>query len=56
MQHEIINDGHIIRVSVDKELSYTKGMGEILFEKLNLNKQLPMQVFKIFWFIHFNKI
>ncbi|KAF2897924.1 hypothetical protein ILUMI_08251 [Ignelater luminosus] len=44
MQQKIISDGNIIRVSPDKELPYSKGIGEIIFEKLRTNKHLPMQI------------
>ncbi|KAF2902427.1 hypothetical protein ILUMI_03757 [Ignelater luminosus] len=44
MQAKIINDGNIIRVFPDKVLPYDKGLGEIIFDKLNTNKHLPMQI------------
>ncbi|KAF2885844.1 hypothetical protein ILUMI_20329, partial [Ignelater luminosus] len=43
-QEKTINDGNIIRVFPDKELPYGIGIGEIIFEKLNTNKHLPLQI------------
>ncbi|KAF2893947.1 hypothetical protein ILUMI_12221 [Ignelater luminosus] len=44
MKHRIIDDGKIIRVSVEEELPDNKGIGEMMFEQLNANKYLPMQI------------